>query len=206
MKIKRLIVMLSLALSIHLSGCGRSQPTLVTSTDISDDNNTDSSQDINAEAASVSDNHSEYVYVYISGAVVAPGVYELTSGSRLYEAIELAGGFCPDAKEDYLNLAACVEDGVQYVVPTKSEAALLQQENIGQSAMVSHYDTEGRLNINVATKDELMELPGIGATRADAILAYRDTGNIFDNPEDIMKVSGIKDSVYGSVKDYIVTK
>lgn len=147
----------------------------------------------------------EDVYVHICGAVRSPGVYALPEGSRLYEAIEAAGGFLPDACQDYCNLALTVSDGMQYQIPTEEEALSgdlpeAMQENL------SSYDSQGLLNINLATAAELMSLPGIGQTRADAIITYREQHGAFACKEDIMQVTGIKDAVYEKIESYIIVR
>lgn len=201
MKINILKVMFSALLMLFLIGCGNDKPTLVSSDSVSI-NASDAPEEVTGADDSAENSKVSYVYVHISGAVNMPGVYELESGSRLYDAVELAGGFREDAKEDYLNLAGLLEDGTQYIVPTKQEAAMMavSQET---AAPMSHYDKDGKLDINLATKDELMKLSGIGETRAQAIISYRDGGGVFDSPESIMNVSGIKEATYNSIKDQI---
>lgn len=174
----------------------------------SDNKELEISSDSELEKASALTN--QKLYVHISGAVNKPGVVELLEGSRLFEAIEEAGGFTEEASKDYCNLAVKVSDGEQYFVPTIEEAKYLLEtagkDNIvngNDSGVVSHYDESGRLNINLASKDELMNLPGIGATRADAILTYRETVASFNSIEDIKNVSGIKDALFGQISSYI---
>lgn len=151
---------------------------------------------------------SDLLYVHVTGAVNNPGVVEMTAGSRLFEAISKAGGFAENAAMDYCNLAVIVSDGEQYYIPTIDEARYLksQLEASADAELISHYDDAGRLDINLATKSELMELPGIGSTRADAIIAYRESAGGFLLAEDIMQVSGIKDNLYGQIKDYIYVR
>lgn len=158
------------------------------------------------------------VYVHICGAVAAPGVYALAPGSRLYEAVEAAGGFLPDACEEYCNLALTVTDGMQYQIPTKEEAESgelsvqagltgLPDGSMGQQSHAeSAYNEEGLLNINLATAEELMTLPGIGQTRADAIISYREENGAFARKEDIMLVSGIKEASYQKIENYITVE
>ncbi len=147
----------------------------------------------------------QMVFVHITGAVCEPGVYELPMGSRLFEAVELAGGFLPEAAEDYCNLAKVIEDGQQYHILTKEEALAaesLQEAGVGES----HYTSDGRLDINLASKEELMELPGIGETRADAILAYRTQHGDLENTEELMNISGIKQALYEEIAPFITVR
>lgn len=153
---------------------------------------------------------SEKVYIHICGAVRSPGVYALPAGSRLGEAVEAAGGLLPEACQDYCNLAQVVSDGMQYRIPAEDEAleggiswgGLTETAQGDQSA----YDSQGLLDINLATAAELMELPGIGQTRADAIIAYREDHGAFACKEDIMQVTGIKGATYEKIEDYITTR
>lgn len=159
----------------------------------------------------------EYVYVFISGAVNCPGVYELCADSRLYEAVQMAGGFSTEADTNYCNLAQVLADGAQYYFPTKEEvdhgeipfsqdfANISSAETISeQTATTSDsYDAQGRLNINRASEQELCTLPGIGAIRAEAILTYREEHGNFASIEELMNVSGIKQGTFEQLKDQI---
>lgn len=139
------------------------------------------------------------IYVYICGAVKNSGVYDVPQGSRLYEIVELAGGFTEDADETCLNLARQAQDGEQIVIRTKEEqAALLQQEQTTQGAV-----SGGLVNINTATAAELSTISGIGGTRAQAIIDYREKNGSFKTIEDIKKVDGIKDGLFSKIKDKI---
>lgn len=145
------------------------------------------------------------IYVHICGAVQSPGVYALPAGSRLYEAIEAAGGFLPEACQDYCNLALTVSDGMQYQIPTQEEMLSGELPNVGQENQ-SSYDAQGLLDINLATVTELMELPGIGQTRADAIITYREERGAFSCKEDLMQVTGIKGATYEKIESYITVR
>ena len=140
------------------------------------------------------------VMVHICGWVAAPGVYGVPEGSRVYEVIELAGGFLPEAAESYLNLAQVVSDGQKLVVPSVDE---VESDRYGQIAD----DAEnGLVNINTADKTRLMTLPGIGETRAEAIIAWREQNGSFQTPEEIMQVSGIKEAAYEKIKRLITVE
>lgn len=152
-------------------------------------------------------------YVYICGCVNNPDVYKCQEGARLYEVIELAGGFSEEADREYLNLADVVEDGQRIYVPSKEEVLKAQDEggiesisgSIGSGASGvgnGSYVTE-KVNINTAGAEQLMTLPGIGESRAKDIINYRNTNGRFQRIEDIMKVSGIKNASYEKIKDLI---
>lgn len=133
------------------------------------------------------------IFVYVCGAVKCPGVVELPEGSRVNDALEAAGGFAEDASRDHVNLAARVADGEKLFFPTCEEAASAAEEKSG----------DGLININTASAEELCALPGIGASRAAEIIRYREREGAFETCEDIMKVTGIKTSVYDKIKDRI---
>lgn len=135
------------------------------------------------------------VCVYVCGAVENPGVYYLLEGSRVDDAIKAAGGFTTDADSESLNLALSVKDGEQIAVKTVSEAA--------SEAASKAEASDGLININTASEAELTTLPGIGSTRAAAIISYRETNGPFAKKSDIMNVSGIKEASYEKIKDLI---
>ena len=134
----------------------------------------------------------EEIYVYVSGCVVSPGVYILPYGSRIYDAVNAAGGVTPEGDESLMNPVNIISDGDRIVVPQMKEFA-----DDGGNA------DNGLVNINQADAAKLTTLPGIGETRAKAIIAYRDKHGSFAKPEDIMKVSGIKEGTFEKIKDFI---
>ena len=142
-------------------------------------------------------------YVHVCGAVKSPGVYELTSDSRLYEAIQMAGGFTDEAAGEALNQAEKIEDGSRIYVPTKEEAKAGTENNGTFVQNADNEKTDAKVDINTAGKDELMTLSGIGEAKADAIIRYRDEHGKFQKIEDLMEVEGIKYGVFQKVKDQI---
>lgn len=167
------------------------------------------------------------IAVYVRGAVMKPGVYYLPDSSRVYQAIEAAGGFRADADTEWLNQAELLSDGEMLTVSTREETAAMKEA--GQSAGgetfpqsgVSPAGQQGKssagagsskagtsvsgglVNINSASKEELMTLPGIGESKAESIIRYREENGPFASPEDIMNISGIKNSVYGKIQNRI---
>lgn len=141
------------------------------------------------------------VFIHVCGRVRKPGVYELPEGSRVYEAIEAAGGFEEDGAREYLNLAELVQDGMKLDVPDESQAE--QWKDQGILPAQSQSAGAGKVNLNTASKEELMKLRGIGESRAEDIIRYRDTCGGFQSIEDIMNVSGIKDAAFEKMKDSI---
>lgn len=152
---------------------------------------------------------SEACYVYVCGAVEAPGVYMLNTGDRIYEAIALAGGLTEDASTSTVNQAEMVSDGQMIFVPTREEAAAgivsvseMGVENTSEQESVS----DGKVNLNTATLAELMTLSGIGESKAQSILDYRTKNGAFSSVEEIMNVDGIKEGLYNRIKDSIRVK
>lgn len=137
----------------------------------------------------------EGIYVHICGEVKNPGVYELPEGSRIFEAVEAAGGFTERAAEASLNLAQMISDGMQIVILSLEEAE--------EKAQAEREQADGIVNINTASKEQLMTLTGIGESRAEDILRYREESGGFQSIEEIMQVPGIKESAYRKIKDSI---
>lgn len=149
------------------------------------------------------------IYVYICGAVELPGVYCLKEGSRLYEAIALAGGMTNDADENCLNMARQIVDGEQIVILTREEVALQKEAGVykypGEENMQGTTQKSNLVNINTATVAELTTVSGIGESRAQAIVAYREKNGSFGSIEEIKKVDGIKEGLFSKIKDKITT-
>lgn len=141
-----------------------------------------------------------WIYVYVCGAVENPDVYEVDAESRLFEVIEMAGGFTPDADRASLNLARNVADGEQIVVYTLEETANGMTPVSENGAAQSN---GGLVNINKASLTELTGISGIGESRAQAIIEYREKNGGFRSIEEIKNVDGIKDGLFSKIKDYI---
>lgn len=143
-------------------------------------------------------------YVHICGEVESPGVYEMEAGERIYQVVERAGGYTQAAATDFLNLAELVTDGMKLVVPDQNQLALAADlyGTMGQQDSLNPAKAS-KVNLNKATKEQLMTLPGIGLAKAEDIIRYRETHGGFSRIEDIMKVSGIKDAAFQKIKDSI---
>lgn len=137
-------------------------------------------------------------YVYVCGAVNSPGVYSLPAGSRIYEAVRLAGGLREDAREDGVNQAEQVADGQMVRIPARGEA---EAESGGGAEAAAGSD--GKIDINAADLGALMTLPGIGESKAASIIAYREESGGFSSIEEIKNIAGIKEGVFSKIKDYI---
>lgn len=141
------------------------------------------------------------IYVYVCGQIQTPGVYILPEGSRVCDLFTTAGGFTEQAAKDYWNQARLLKDGEMIYVPTKEEAKNRLPE--GESTAKDTTSTQKKININTASKEELLTIPGVGEAKASAILTYREEHGGFSSIEDLKKVDGIKDGVFSKMKDYV---
>ncbi|MDY5021504.1 MAG: helix-hairpin-helix domain-containing protein [Blautia sp.] len=148
----------------------------------------------------------EEIYVDVCGAVNHPGVYSLDPGSRVFQAIEAAGGCTDQAAGEYVNQAERLSDGQQVYVPTRQEAEEQKLSHSAAAAIQGEHvsDMAGKVNLNTADETELTTLTGIGAARAQAIILYREENGPFSSIEEIMNVQGIKEGTFEKIKDDIV--
>ena len=172
------------------------------------------------ELSDASSEETKTLVVHICGAVSAPGVYELPAGSRIIDAVEAGGGFLPEADEACCNLAEEIVDGCQIYIMTKSESCAdgqtekkagiqtspdsdmqMTDRNVRSNSTTAL--DNGLVNLNTADVAALMTLPGIGESRAKAIISYREQHGAFAKIEDIMKISGIKQAAFSKIKDKI---
>lgn len=145
------------------------------------------------------------LYVQICGQVLHPGVYAVEEGTRLFQVVERAGGLTKEAAADYLNLAEEARDGMKILVPSQSEVEA--SEIPGHSGLTGAVETspEGtpKINLNTATKDQLMTLKGIGEAKASDIIKYRTEQGPFRQIEDIKEIPGIKDAAFEKIRESI---
>jgi len=188
-------------------------------------NNSGSSENSNKETGDLDDSQS--LVVFVCGEVKNPGVYKLSEGSRVIDAVMNAGGYTSEACDTYLNLAAGLADSQMIYVPSNKELSdeesgdkILNEANLDLTVKNSNLygingnaistDTNsgqgGVVNINLASKEELMSLPGIGESKAEKIIAYRESNGKFKSTEEIMQISGIKEGLYNKVKDKICVR
>lgn len=184
------------------SVAGTQQNEDVAATEIMAENNADDTQTAGSDKKR---------FVYICGAVNVPGVYEVEQNARLYEVVESAGGLREDAAEESVNQARQIEDGEMIRILTQEEAAQAGDEEAGEGAendvkAETANDSDGRIDLNLATVAELMTLPGIGQAKADSIVRYREKNGAFSSIEEIKQVEGIKEGVYNRIKDHIKVK
>lgn len=177
--------------------------------------------DNGSEAVSDKEMQQAMIYVDVCGAVANPGVFQLAAGSRVFQAIEAAGGYLPEAALTCVNRAGVLTDGQQLYILTQEEmerqgldSAEMAGASDGQmngsagtgqnTGMTAQVQQDNRININTADEAQLTTLTGIGATRAQAIIAYREENGPFAAIEDIMNVQGIKEGTFAKIKDEIV--
>lgn len=177
--------------------------------------------DNESEAVSDKEMQQAMIYVDVCGAVANPGVFQLAAGSRVFQAIEAAGGYLPEAALTCVNRAGVLTDGQQLYILTQEEMerqgldpAEMAKASDGQmngsvgtgqnAGVATQVQQDNRININTADEAQLTTLTGIGATRAQAIIAYREENGPFAAIEDIMNVQGIKEGTFAKIKDEIV--
>ena len=181
----------------------------------------DADIDNGSEAVSDKEMQQAMIYVDVCGAVANPGVFQLAAGSRVFQAIEAAGGYLPEAALTCVNRAGVLTDGQQlYILPQEemerqgldpaemagaSDGQMNGSAGTGQNTgMTAQVQQDNKININTADEAQLTTLTGIGATRAQAIIAYREENGPFAAIEDIMNVQGIKEGTFAKIKDEIV--
>lgn len=146
------------------------------------------------------------IFVYVCGSVNKPGVYELPEDSRVYEAVSAAGGISSDAYIEAINMAELLSDGEQIYVPSRNDAEGSVNKNTPSDVGAAVVAANKAININKASVEELMTISGIGKTKAESIVSYRNENGKFLTIEDITKVSGIGDSTFNKIKDKISVK
>lgn len=140
----------------------------------------------------------EEIIVHVAGAVRRPGVYHLPAGSRVYEAVERAGGVLEDAREGGVNQAAPLQDGQQVYIPRQGEEAL-------PLPPPGSLSSPGKVNINTASQQELETLPGIGPARGQAIIREREKNGPFRSVDEITRVPGIGQVTLENLRDLVTT-
>ena len=185
---------------LYLTGCGREEVPYLDTTQTQE-------QTVETERTEQKETlkSDQTVQVYVCGEVAAPGVYQLKDGMRICDAVEAAGGLTKAASREYWNLAEKLSDGQMIYFPTEEEARERKASAEAAGASVQE-ESDGRIDINTADAAQLVTIPGIGETRAAAILAYREKNGPFAKVEDNMQVSGIKSALFEKMKDYITIR
>lgn len=164
--------------------------------------------DVQVEVTNTAEPVAEELYVDISGEIKNPGVYVVEEDTRLYEVINKAGGLTENADTNQINQAGYVEDGEKIIIPSlnigtdgSSDTEISVTSSVSGTNNVS---SNGLININTASKDQLMEISGVGEVIAERIMEYR-TSNRFQSVEDIMNVKGIGNATYEKMRSQITT-
>ena len=155
------------------------------------------SNETNNKDEKAENRHDEKIFVDVKGAVKHPGVFETTKDKRVKDLIEEAGGLLDDADTSTLNLSQKVKD--QMVIYVLKHGEKPKQISDGGSSS-SNTDV---ININTANKEQLMKISGVGKTKAEAIISYREKNGDFKKKEDITKVRGIGKATFEKIKDKI---
>ena len=155
------------------------------------------SNETNNKDEKTEDKHDEKIFVDVKGAVKHPGVFETTKDKRVKDLIEEAGGLLDDADTSTLNLSQKVKD--QMVIYVLKHGEKPKQISDGSTSS-SNGDV---ININTANKEQLMKISGVGKTKAEAIISYREKNGDFKKKEDITKVKGIGKATFEKIKDKI---
>lgn len=134
-------------------------------------------------------------YVDISGEVNKPGIYKFQDGTRVFEIIDMAGGLTSNADIEAINQAEFVTDGQKIIIPSANSEATISYNSADAKS-------SGKININTASKEDLMSLNGIGESISERIISYRKDSR-FNSIEDIKNVSGIGDAIFEKIKDEI---
>jgi len=189
---KKLFIIACCSLFIF-TGCG--QASFFQSTEL-----VETPEEVQTEEKIAADVVAATIYVQVAGAVEKPDVYELPEGSRVYAAIEAAGGLLESADVTDINQAAELTDGQKLCIYTSEEVqALKLKEEIDNLTEAN----DGLININTASAAELESLPGIGSSKASQIVSYREANGDFTSLEDIKNVPGIGDGIFNQINSLI---
>lgn len=144
------------------------------------------------------------IYVHVCGEVKNPDVYSFTEGTRVIDAIKRAGGFTKTAAKEYINQARAIVDGEQIYIPSLDEVKDMDTAGGKEQAKDQGSSLKSTLvNINNASMEELMTLPGIGESKAKSIITYREENGTFKSIEELKNITGIKEGVYKKISDFI---
>jgi competence protein ComEA len=142
------------------------------------------------------------IQVYVTGEIVHPGVYSLPQNSRVEDAITAAGGLTQNANSAAINLAARLKDEDHIIIPDKNAI----NPSPAQNSETTVGQISGLININTATSEELQKLPGIGTTRAQAIIDFRVKNGLYKNIDELLSIPGFYPSIFEKIKDMVTVE
>lgn len=163
----------------------------------------DSETSTSTELATEDSEVSSQLMVDVKGAVAKPGLYRLDSGSRVNDAVEVAGGFTSQADQKSVNLAQKLTDEAVVYVASQGENISVVASTTASSAISPNDSQSSLVNLNTATEADLQTISGIGAKRAADIIAYREANGGFKSVDDLNKVSGIGDKTMETIRPYV---
>lgn len=140
----------------------------------------------------------DLITVDVKGAVKTPGIYDLPVGSRINDAVQKAGGLSDNADSKSINLAQKISDEALVYVPTKEEAT-----SQATQSNASNSKENKKVNLNKASLEELKQVKGLGAKRAQDIIDHRDSNGKFKSVDELKKVSGIGAKTIEKLKEYV---
>ena len=146
------------------------------------------------------------IFVDVKGAVTSPGVYEAFDGERVLNLVERAGGLLESADKNNINFAMKVVDEMVLYIPVVGEQNSSLTDLGAVGSLQEETTTDGKINLNSATELDLQTLPGIGPSKAAAIMEYRDTNGPFKSVEDLMEISGIGEKTFEKLKEHIAVR
>jgi competence protein ComEA len=203
------VMMFGVSLILAITGCSDRAVTLSDITENSTEEEAQPGTDSGSLDGMNAGETPSTITVYICGCVLNPGVYELPEGSRICDGLDAAGGFAEGADETRINLAGYLKDGDMVFFPEEGEeipeGAVSEAQPISGTvaAGVTSGTSSSLININTASEDALCSLPGIGSSKAKAIIKYREDNGPFTDISQIMNVSGIGENLYNNIKDLI---
>lgn len=187
---KKILFVIFLIFSLSFLACGSDGLTLSDPSEQSPYEKQNKKEE-NAPAASSFD-AKEKCYAYLCGAVANEGIYEFTPGTRLFELVEEAGGLDEEADTSAVNLAVEVKDGERVRIPFIGESLIEEEDDL--------------IDLNKADVKDLCSIPGIGESRANAIIEYRESVGGFSDIEELKNIPGIKDATFQKIKPYVCVR
>lgn len=173
----------------------------------------DPTKEVNASGSEIpftkqdekSEKEPKQIIVHIVGEVKSPCVVTIQKGSRLYEAVEKAGGFTETADPQSVNLAQELLDGSQYVIPKKGEQLIIKKGD-GSEAVGVASENDGKVDLNAADKEGLKKLPGVGDVLAERIIKHREKIGGFKEVSQLLDVEGIGESKFHSIREEVFVR